>query len=146
MQARIFAIVVSVVLIGLVVSPIARNPLDDGFPLSTYPMFAQPRQTRQRIDYAFGETATGERRQLTPMLVGSREVLQAVALIARAVGQGKAGTEPLCARIAKAVGGDPDFADVAVVKIVTGTHDAIDYLVHDKPGVETLRARCLVPR
>jgi putative ABC transport system permease protein len=42
---RVYAAVVSIVLLGATLSPLVRDPGDDGFPLSTYPMFATPRPT-----------------------------------------------------------------------------------------------------
>ncbi len=140
------AAIASVALIAIVLSPLARSPTDDGFPLSTYPMFASPRKTLQTIDYAYGETATGERRTLAPAVLGTGEVLQAVTMIARAVHQGKPATDALCARIAERVALDSRFADVAVVHVVTGTHDAVDYLVRGVQGHELERARCAVVR
>jgi hypothetical protein len=146
MPARAFAAAVSIALIAIVVSPVVRRPQDDDFPLSTYPMFATPRPTKMSLDYAIGETTAGERRTLSPSLLGTGEVLQAFMMLARAVHQGAAGTQPLCARIAAAVASDPDYADVATVRIVTGTHDAVDYLVRGQRGREIERTRCAVVR
>lgn len=145
-RARWFAAAVSVALVVIVASPVARPPLDDGFPLSTYPMFAIPRKTKMTLDYAYGETATGERRLLDPSVLDTGEVLQAFMMLATAVGQGPRGTGPLCARIAAGVAADDDYADVTTVVIATGTHDAVEFLVHGQRGPETVRARCGVKR
>jgi hypothetical protein len=126
-------------LLALVVSPLLRDPRDDAFPLSTYPMFAEPRSAVLTIDYALGETASGERRTLSPQLVGTGEVLQAFVRIERAVHAGRAAA--LCTEIASRLHG----SDIAVVRIVTGHHDAVDYLVHHHVGPELDRARCRVP-
>ena len=40
----------------------------------------------------------------------------------------------------------PDFADVTRIRIVTGTHDSIDFLVRHRPGPERERCRCAVKR
>ena len=125
-------------------SPVRRDPRDDGFPLSTYPMFAWKRPTQLTLDYALGVTATGDRRYLTPRLVGSSEVLQALAVIQRA--RATRSLPALCRAIAARVAADADYRDVVALRIVTGTHDAVDFLVRDVIGREVERARCEVTR
>lgn len=141
---RAAAVALALGLVGIVAAPVARPPTHDGFPLSTYPMFAQPRRTLQSLDYAFGETATGERRALRPRLVGSGEVLQAMSVINRA--RATRTLPALCKAIAARVAADARYADVARIRIVTGTHDAVEYLVRGKRGAEVERARCEVTR
>lgn len=137
---RSAAAVLSLALIGAAASPVLRAPRDDGFPLSTYPMFA----TTLTLDYPLGVTTTGGRRYLHPRLVGSSEILQAVAVIARAR---QAGELPaLCARIARRVAAHDAYADVVAIRIVTGSHDAVAFLVGDRLGREVERARCEVAR
>lgn len=128
---------ISIVLLGATLAPLARDPADDGFPLSTYPMFAYPRDTMQTYDYAIGETAAGERRPIAPTLVGSHEVLQARAVIERAVAGGPAEMLALCHAIVRRA---PQ--DIVVVRIVRGTHDAIAYLVDHQLGREQDHVRC----
>lgn len=141
---RSAAAVLSLALIGAAASPVLRAPRDDGFPLSTYPMFATARPTTLTLDYPLGVTTTGGRRYLHPRLVGSSEILQAVAVIARAR---QAGELPaLCARIAHRVAADDAYADVVSIRLVTGTHDAVAFLVDDRLGREVERARCEVAR
>lgn len=141
---RATAAVLSIVLIGATASPVLRKPWEDGFPLSPYAMFAFRRPTQLTMDYALGVTAAGERRYLTPRLVGSGEVLQALEVIKRA----RAARElpALCTRIAARVAVDADHRDVIAIRIVSGTHDAVDFLVRDVLGREIERARCEVAR
>jgi hypothetical protein len=134
---RIRAGVISLVLVGATLSPVVRDPADDGFPLSTYPMFAFPREVVQTIDYAIGETGSGERRAIAPELVGTREVLQAHAVIADAAAAGDAALAALCREI---VARAP--RDVASVRIVRGTHDAIAFLIGHRVGRERELVRC----
>jgi hypothetical protein len=134
------------VLVVLVAWPLLRDPRDDAFPLSTYPMFAQRRSTTLTMDYALGETATGERRTLSPRLAGTGEVLQAYVLFDRVVHGPREGLQQLCTQIAARVAADPDYHDVVAIRIVTGRHDAVDYLVRGKRGVEHDRIRCRVLR
>lgn len=126
--------------------PLLRDPHEDSFPLSTYPMFGEPRATTLTMDYALGVTATGERRTLSPRLAGTGEVLQAYALFERAVHGPRVELQRLCTELAARVAGDPDYRDVVAIRIVTGTHDAVDYLVRHRIGTERDRIRCVVRR
>ncbi len=143
-MSRVVAAAVSLVLLGATAAPVLRAPHDDGFPLSTYPMFATPRPTQLTLDYARGVTATGAPCTLAPALIGTGEVLQAVAVISRA--RAARQLPALCVDIAARVAADHAFADVVAVQIVTGTHDAVAFLVHGVRGREIERARCEVRR
>ena len=102
----------SIVLIGATLSPVLRKPWDDGFPLSTYRCSRSARPTMLTMDYALGVTAAGERRYLTPRLVGSGEVLQALEVIAAGAGRAPS-CAALCATIAARVAAHDDYRDVA---------------------------------
>jgi hypothetical protein len=142
---KAWAAAVSLALIAATLWPLARDPRDDGFPLSTYPMFASRRPTQQTFRYALGETARGERRTLQPIVVGTREALQALRVFDLAVGR-QSEMQQLCKQIAARVAGDDDFADIVAIRIVTGTHDAVEYLAHDHIGTEIEHTRCAVTR
>jgi hypothetical protein len=145
-ESRIIAVVASVVLVLMTLSPVLRkNPYDDSFPLSTYPMFASVRPREVKLSYALGVTATGERRMLKPRLIGSGEILQAFTTIARAVAAGPGEQQKLCRAIAERVRSS-DRDDIVAIRIVTGTHDAIDLLTDDKLGKERELTRCPVKR
>jgi hypothetical protein len=133
-------------LLVVVALPLLRDPHHDAFPLSTYPMFGERRATALTMDYALGETASHGRRTLSPRLAGTGEVLQAYVLFERAAHGPRAGLQQLCTQIAARVAADPDYHDVVAIRIVTGHHDAIDYLVRGRIGVERDRMRCLVLR
>src|SRR5262249_39630282 len=141
--ARGVAAAASIALVVAVVSPVVRDPDDDGFPLSTYPMFARDR-AGQALAYPIGRTAGGARRVLEPRFAGTTEVLQALMVVDRAVAGGEA--DALCEHIARGVAGDADYRDVATIEIVVATHDAVDYLEHDRIAPEPAHARCRVPR
>ena len=145
-MGRALAAVVTIALIGATLSPLVRNPADDGFPLSTYPMFAFERPTKLTMSYALGVTRAGERRYLTPVIIGSGEVLQARAVIERAVAGGPREQTALCHRIAAQIRRFSAFDDVVTIRIVTGTHDAVEFLVRDQVGREVERMRCEVAR
>jgi len=142
--ARRIAAATSVVLLLVVASPILREPYDDSFPLSPYPMFATRRPTKLTMDYGVGLTKEGKRRYLSPHVVGSNEVLQALNIIARARQMKQ--LPQLCATVAQRVAVSPRFEDIVTVTIVSGTHDAVDYLVRGVQGKEIERARCEVQR
>lgn len=146
MQRGRFAIVVACLTLGATLSPVLRDPSEpssDGFPLSTYPMFASKRERVLKLGYALGATATNERRLLKPRLVGSFETMQAVEIVRGALARGE--ERALCARIAAnvAVLGDPDIVQV---RIVIGTHDAVELVARGTLGQEVDRARCPVKR
>lgn len=143
-DSRRTAAILSIAVLLVVASPILREPWNDGFPLSPYAMFAFARPTKLTMDYGLGETATGQRVYLTPRIVGSGEVLQALNVIARARGAGK--LPELCATIAARVATLPKYRDVVAIRIVSGTHDAVEFLVRDQIGKEVERARCVVKR
>jgi hypothetical protein len=144
---RVYAGLVSLLLIGATLSPLRHDPRragSDDFPLSTYPMFAWPRPTRLTLDYVVGWTAAGERWHVPPSAIGSSEVLQAKRLVERAVAGGPEAMAELCARVAARVRARRD--DIVAVAIVTGTHDALAVLERGALGPERERARCAVVR
>lgn len=141
---RAAAAALTVGLVAITAYPVVLKPHEDSFPLSTYPMFARPRKTEQTLDYALGETADGGRRTLTPWHVGSGEVLQAQSVINRARSTNK--LRELCASIAARVASDDRYAEVVRILLVTGTHDAVEFLVRHTRGREIERARCEVTR
>ena len=143
-RARVVAALVSTALIAATLEPLLRAPTDDGFPLSTYPMFATKRPTVQTFHYALGVTRDGKRRTLSPKMIGSGEILQALSIIGSAVGRGE--SKQLCESIASRVAGEDDFADIVAIRIVTGTHDAVEYLSRGVVGREMERVRCEVHR
>ena len=145
-MTRSGAAVVSIVMIGATLSAIARTPRDDGFPLSTFPMFAVDRPTVTSHVYAIGVTSSGARRTLTPRLAGATQVLQAAALFERAMDAGPDALETLCAAIARRVAIDHAYFGVIAIEIVIGTHDAVGYFVRGEPGQLDVQARCEVPR
>jgi hypothetical protein len=145
-RGRAFAACASIALIAATLSPLLREPTHDGFPLSTYPMFAFKRPTRLTMTYALGEGAGGERRLLAPRVIGTGEVLQAMRVIDRTVSEGPHAIAKLCEQVATNVASDDEFRDVVAIRIVTGTHDAVDYLVRGIAGSERERTKCPVNR
>ena len=139
-------VLISIALVGATLSALLRDPLDDGFPLSTYPMFAQPRTIHYTEDYALGVDRKGGTRTLPVETSGSSEVLQAAALYEDAMQGGGRPLAPLCVAVATRVAADPSLGDVVAVRIVEGTHDVLALLDRGTRGVEHVRWGCGVAR
>lgn len=137
---------VSLALVGAVLAPLLRTPDADSFPLSTYPMFASQRPTQQTYLYALGATAAGTRRVLDPAHVGTGEVLQALEVFEHAHAAGSRELAALCSSIAARVAAAADLADITAIRIVSGTHDAVEYLARGRVGEERDIMRCPVRR
>lgn len=111
--------------------PALRRPPTDGFPLSTYPMFAADRGDTSTISTAVGITADGEVVRLSPeVLSGSDEPMQAISTAAASVREGRADT--WCAQVA----GRVDDGDVVVVEVRRETHDIIRYFTDDAAALD----------
>jgi hypothetical protein len=144
---RRLAAIASLGLCGAVLEPLVRDPDDDGFPLSTYPMFAAPRPTEVTLGYAQGATRDGRLRPLSPAHLDTGEVMQAFVALQRAVDAGPDARAALCAAIAGRVAGDADYRDVVEIRIVRGTHDAVARIAHGAAALrEAVVARCDVVR
>ena len=124
----------------------ARDPRDDAFPLSTYPMFAEPRPTTLTMDYALGETAAGERRTLSPRLVGTGEVLQAYARFERAVARAGPARPRCAARSRRASRGRPTIARWSGADRHRHARRRRLPRAPSGSGARRERARCQVPR
>lgn len=148
MAERLYAYVVSAVLIGAVAYPFAWKGYEDSFPLSAYPMFSRRLPTPElKVAYAIGLEDDGERHHLEPELIANDEVLQARAVISRAVGAGRGDAAKLCAHIAERVASRSGMRGVTSVRIVTGTHDAVEFLTgRDRVGSEKVHVACPVRR
>jgi hypothetical protein len=148
MASRVYAYLISAAVLAAMAYPFTWPLSRDSFPLSNYPMFSRPLpEPTVTIQYALGLEPDGTRHHLPPRLVANEEVLQARAVLARAVSQGRETTQALCrvmaGRVAEAGG---DWAAVTEVRIVTGTHDAVAYLTGaNTRGQERLHGRCRVP-
>jgi hypothetical protein len=70
--------------------------------------------------------------------------MQAIVTVQRAVGRGDA--KGLCVRVAERVARDRGFDAMTELTIVAGRHNAIDYLVRDVHGTESVLARCPIVR
>lgn len=126
-----------------VVAPALAARPKDGYPLSTYPMFAEnkSRETKQTQAVAIGPF--GER-VLGPTHLGTDEVMQAKATIDRATRAGKQALAELCKRVATRAAADASLAGLARVEVRTVTFDAVDYFRAERPAPTSSRVltRC----
>jgi hypothetical protein len=148
-MSRLVAAIVSIAFVAIVLEPVVRAPADDGFPLSTFPMFARPRPARVAVSYARGFTADGRSRELRPAHLGTGEVMQAFVMLQRAVDAGPAARQALCVAIAARVAADARYRDVTAIRILGGWHDAVEFVAAGMRGEatgEVTHARCDVAR
>ena len=144
MNRRVLAALFSIAVLAIVAWPVLGSPRDDSFPLSTYPMFATFRPTKLTVGYPLGVTKNGERRYLNPAMLGSGEILQALNIFARARNRGE--LSALCKTVAERVTERSRFDDVVEIRMMQGTHEAVEFLVRDKLGTERELAKCPVLR
>lgn len=118
-------------------APILGPPEDDGFPLSTYPMFSRPRAQVTSLSTAVGYRTDGERLELSPTVIGgTREVIQASTTVAQEIAAGTG--DRFCREVL-----DRAPQDVATVEIVTETYDVVAYFDGTtEPQQRAVHARC----
>lgn len=136
--------VASVVVLAALLSPLVRGR--DGFPLSNYPMFAEPRDTDVKIRHVIGVTADERVRPLPPRVLGTDEIMQAnqIALFAS---KNRQRAEDLCTRVAAEVATRDDYRELARVEVRTDEYDAIRYWQGDRTPLRgRVHAECDVRR
>lgn len=138
------AVAVSVVTALLVVQPAFRDPPRDSYPLSNYPMFAQPLDATNNANTVVGITVAGERRSLSPQrIAGTDEVIQALGHVYDELASGNAAG--LCSDVAGRVArGGP--VDVVAIEVVTERQDAVAYFRGARHPEVTVHASCEVAR
>lgn len=144
---RAWALSFSVVLLGAVLSPLARDPPRDDFPLSNYPMFSRRKDTGDvAVGHVVAIDGEGRGRPVPPRLVGSEEVMQAHETIRHAIRRGRA--DVLCEAVAERVAeAGPSWADAVRIEVRTDRFDALAYFDGDrKPRSGRVHARCRVGR
>jgi hypothetical protein len=127
-MSRLIATTWGLGLVLVVASPMLRNPQDDGFPLSTFPMFAEP-LTQPTFYSAEGVRPDHSRVMVPPEIIANGAAMQAVQTLQTAHGQGKKALGELCARIAEHVPQDPKLHEVERVELVSARYDPVAYFV-----------------
>jgi hypothetical protein len=141
---RVWVAAWSVGLLLAVLWPILRDPPQDGFPLSNYPMFSADRRNADaEIGHVVGFSREGRHRPVPPELLGTEEIMQASQTVRVAIRGGFAAD--LCRRTAARVQADPDHADLERLEVRTDWYDALAYFAGDtKPRRTHVHARCPV--
>lgn len=146
LDSRLFAYGAMVLVVGAVVSPVIASRPKDGFPLSTYPMFARNRGRDATLSRVVALLDTGDRVVLSPRYLGSRDVLQAESLLNRALGAGDGPSREVCGEIAARVEQERDLAAAREVLVLRLKVDTIDWFVDADAATrsETVVVRCPV--
>ena len=149
-KERSLAALFSLVMIGVVLSPIVENGRDrpqDSFPLSYYPMFTTKRGATYNVTYLAASDAAGHRQGLSYRLAGSGGFNQVRRQIRKTARDGRA--DQLCACVAAKLAprdGEP-YIDLIDVHVLTGTFDIARYFSGDKmPVKEKIHATCSIER
>jgi hypothetical protein len=148
-KERIHAAAVSIALLSAVLHPTLRDPEDDSFPLSTYPMFARNRPRLAKVNAALALGRGGAETALSPLLIGSPETMQAIRILNRSVQAGEKSARALCraiaARVAKSA--DPELSAARQIALVSETIDVIEYAGGMRaPRDRRVHSRCRIPR
>ncbi|MET0340818.1 MAG: hypothetical protein ABW252_07435 [Polyangiales bacterium] len=127
-MSRLLAYGFGLGVVALAASPGLRDPGEDGYPLSTYPMFGRARD-KPWLNFVEGADAQGAPRRLSPALVAHDEVMQVAATVRRAVEAGPAAVGPLCASVAARIAASAEARDVTEVRVVRAQFDPVRYFV-----------------
>jgi hypothetical protein len=147
-RVTLHAYATSALLLGATLYPALLPPHDDGFPLSTYPMFATEKPKRVAVMSALALGDGGVEHALSPGYIANAEAMQALQTLKKSVAAGKRSARALCDRIAARVAerAEPELARARHVAIVTQEHDAVAYLTGDEQALSrTVHVRCKVP-
>lgn len=125
------------VMIVAVIAPMVGPTSEDGFPLSTYPMFSRPLPAVTSQATAAGFDRGGDQVALTPTVIGgTREIIQAAMTAANEVAGGS--SDRFCREVL-----DRAPSEVTAVEIVTETYDVVAYFAGTKqPSEREVHARC----
>ena len=133
----------AVALTAAVLWPLVHD--EDGFPLSNYPMFSTPKNTRAKIYHVVGFTPHGEGYPLSPEMVGTDEIMQAYQTVKLAIRGGRA--DALCEKAAARVKGSEDFAAVTRLQVRIDVFESVRYWEGDRSTERTrIVAKCEVPQ
>ena len=127
--------------------PLALDPSEDSYPLSTYPMFAKPKPDIVTVNHIVALDAEGERRIVPPAVVGRGEVMQTRVALRRAVRQGGRAARALCREVAARLAEDEAWASAARVEVRTDRFEVATYFESRQP-IEggRVHARCRLKR
>ena len=130
------------ILAAVVLWPAFQREPADGFPISSYPMFAKRSGTVVRLPTAVGLGAGGDVHRLgSHVISGGDEVVLAAEQARLAVEEGTESSEAFCREVARRVHDD----DIVRVEVRTEVRDAVaDVRADDEPIDVVVHARCVV--
>jgi hypothetical protein len=134
-MSRVIAFTWGIGVVLAVASPLFRNATDDGYPLSTFPMFATPRE-QPTFYSAEAVRADGSRVTISSELIANGAAMQSAQTLRSAHAQGKRTLRQLCERIAKQVPQAAELGQVERVELVTARYDPIAYFVSGPAPLE----------
>jgi hypothetical protein len=147
-KLKLHAFATSALLLGAAAYPAFLPPRQDGFPLSTYPMFATAKPERVAVMSALALGDGAFEAVLAPSYVANAEAMQALSTLRKTVATGRRSARKLCEQIAARVAAkaEPRLASARHVALVTQEHDAVRYLSGDtEPLSRKVHVRCAVP-
>jgi hypothetical protein len=126
--------------VAMLLWPAVDPSPSDGFPVSTYPMFARPSGPVVRLATVVGLDEAGDVHRLSPQEIsGTDQVVLAGEQVRLAVREGTASVTALCHEVAARV----DDPTVRTVEVRTETRDAVADVRARAPAIEvTVHARC----
>jgi len=145
---RVRAYLLGGLLVAATAYPGLLPPSEDGYPLSTYPMFSRDRGRRTQVGAALARDAEGRQTPLSPRLIANSEAMQAVRTLNRALHGGRKPARALCQQIARRIAseGGPALAGTREVLLVHERVDSVAFLGgRAQPDQRKVRARCPVP-
>jgi hypothetical protein len=124
-------VLVLVAVVLVMAWPALRRPPTDGFPMSTYPMFASDRGATSTIATAVGVTEVGTVVRLTPeVLAGSDEPMQAISTAGAAIRDGW--SDQWCVQVADRV----DDKEIVTIEVRRETHDIVEFFTDDAAALD----------
>lgn len=129
----------------VVASPIFRDPLNDDYPLSTFPMFAEPLESPSFYS-AEGVRTDKSRVMVAPEIIANGAAMQAVQTMQAAHAQGRKALQKLCERVAARAPHEAALRDVARVELVSARYDPVAYFTSSREPLERkVLHKCRVP-
>jgi len=145
---RLHAYGLSLSLLAAVAYPAFLEPYEDGYPLSTYPMFSNPRPRTVQVTRAIA-LGDGVAVAVPPAYVANSEAMQALQTLKKSVADGHRAQLRLCEHIVSRIQAahDADFAGADRVELQTVTLDSIAYLGGQlEPLSSRTHVRCALER
>ena len=136
---QIYGGMISALMLLAIASPLLED--EDGFPLSTFPMFSRARPGQLTLAHVV-LVQDGTSEPVPPGLVFSSEVLQTKVAIARAVRGGRRAALELCREVAARL---HESHTTGTVEVRTDRYHVLTYVDGDETPMKShIHARCPV--